>query len=72
MDQLSQAVLYMAEHARMTDLFCWHSQARDGVWAWHASCKIDERSCFVGEGPDAVSAMLNALEQAWSAAKAKE
>lgn len=66
MSQLEQAITHMSQHEGMTDFFCWHSMDRFGTWEWHASVKIDKRSCHVGRGADPISALLDALRIAYA------
>jgi hypothetical protein len=66
MSQLEQAIAHMSQQEGMTDFSCWYSMSRDGVWAWHASVKIDERSCHVSSGTDPINALLNALGIAYA------
>jgi len=65
-EQLVPAITHMYQHEGMTDFFCWVSTDRWGERKWHASVKIDERSCHVGAGATPIEALLEALGQAYA------
>lgn len=66
MSQLEQAITYMSKHEGMTDFFVWHSTDSKGVQEWHASVKIDTRSCFVARGDEPIAVLLAALAGAYN------
>lgn len=75
MSQLADAIAYMATQ-KMSDLFVWHTElSKDGRSGWKASCKLDNGlSCYVSRDlvADPVTAMLDALTQAWEGAASKK
>src|SRR6218665_341254 len=64
--QLEQAIAHMSQHEGMTDFFVWESTDKFGAKQWHASVKIDTRSCFVAKGDDPITTLLAALAGAYA------